>query len=148
MEILAITILIIAFLYTIVVTPVVFNKTSFEKFEKWKTENNKSMPYEEIGVCLDVSIAKTVKSIVSIIVAVIMYLLLMTFLLWVGREIVVNWFTVVISSLEAIAASWNFTDSISKIQNEDAPQINRKRMIFSAIIDWIYCPMAIYLLLK
>lgn len=135
MNSLAALILIIVFLYTLVVTPVAFSKKSFEKFEKWRIKNKESLSRQDQPAVVTVE-------------TVIIYLLQMAFLLWVSRETAVNWFVIVVSSLEAISVSWNFTDSISKIRNEGTSQINRKQLIFSTIIDWMYCPMTIYLLLR
>lgn len=146
MNSLAALILIIVFLYTLVVTPVAFSKKSFEKFEKWRIKNKESLSRQEDE--LDALVGNAIQPAVVTVVTVIMYLLQMVFLLWVGRETAVNWFVIAVSSLEAISVSWNFTDSISKIRTEGTSQINRKRLIFSTIIDWVYCPMAIYLLLR
>lgn len=141
MNSLAALILIIVFLYTLVVTPVAFSKKLFEKL-KWRIKNKESLSRQEDE--LDALVGNAVQPAVVTVVKVIIYLLQMTFLLWVGRETAVNWFVIAVSSLEAISVSWNFTDSI----NESTSQISRKQLIFSTIIDWIYCPMAIYLLLR
>lgn len=141
MNSLAALILIIIFLYTLVVTPVAFSKKLFEKL-KWRIKNKESLSRQEDE--LDALVGNAVQPAVVTVVKVIIYLLQITFLLWVGRETAVNWFVIAVSSLEAISVSWNFTDSI----NEGTSQISRKQLIFSTIIDWIYCPMAIYLLLR
>lgn len=141
MNSLAALILIIIFLYTLVVTPVAFSKKLFEKL-KWRIKNKESLSRQEDE--LDALVGNAVQPAVVTVVKVIIYLLQITFLLWVGRETAVNWFVIAVSSLEAISVSWNFTDSI----NESTSQISRKQLIFSTIIDWIYCPMAIYLLLR
>lgn len=110
--------------------------------QKWRIKNKESEDE------LDALVGNAIQLAVVTVVTVIMYLLQMVFLLWVGRKTAVNWFVIAVSSLEAISVSWNFTDSISKIRTEGTSQINRKRLIFSTIIDWVYCPMAIYLLLR
>lgn len=144
MKILALTILFILMFFRIKSTPSSLSKELWQKkmiktIEKSKTNNN-GKPLDDIfkGV--------------SILIVLLMELFLIIFYIKLGNKIGTTEF-IVMSALQVFTCLWGLVTNFSEIKtsfsyNIDDFKFHRFQMLFNLVLDYIYYPWAIYMLLK
>ena len=144
MKILALMILFILMFFRIKSTPSSLSKELWRKkmiktIEKSKANNN-GKPLDDI-----------LKG-VSILIVLLMELFLIIFYIKLGNKIGTTEF-IVMSALQVFTCLWGVVTNFSEIKtsfsyNIDDFKFHRFQMLFNLVLDYIYYPWAIYMLLK
>ena len=144
MKILALTILFILLFFRIKGTPSALSKTLWcnkmmKSIEKMKVAYNNNPPSDTYqgGVVL---------------LAFFIELFLVIFYIVLGSSIGTTEF-IILSALQVFTCFWNFGTDISEFKtafsyNIDDHKFHRFKFLFNLILDYIYYPLAIYMLLK
>lgn len=144
MKILALTILFILMFFRIKGTPSVLSKTLWRKrkikyLEKDKKSNNGEPPSD------------TLKG-ATILIVFFMELFLIIFYIVLGNKIGTTEF-IVMSALQVFTCLWSLGVSLSEVKtafsyNIEDFKFHRFQLLFNVVLDYIYYPWAIYMLLK
>lgn len=144
MKILALTILFILMFFRIKSTPSALSKTLWQKkmikqLAKIKENNNGEPPSD------------TLKGI-SILIIFFMELLLIVFYIVLGNKIGSTEF-IMMSALQVFTCLWSLGVNLSEIKtafsyNIEDFKFHRFQLLFNVVLDYIYYPWAIYMLLK
>lgn len=144
MKILALTILFILMFFRIKGTPSALSKTLWQKkmikqLAKIKENNNGEPPSD------------TLKGI-SILIIFFMELLLIVFYIVLGNKIGSTEF-IMMSALQVFTCLWSLGVNLSEIKTAFSYNIgdfkfHRFQLLFNVVLDYIYYPWAIYMLLK
>lgn len=144
MKILALTILFILMFFRIKGTPSALSKTLWQKkmikqLAKIKENNNGEPPSD------------TLKGI-SILIIFFMELLLIVFYIVLGNKIGSTEF-IMMSALQVFTCLWSLGVNLSEIKtafsyNIEDFKFHRFQLLFNVVLDYIYYPWAIYMLLK
>ena len=144
MKILALTILFILLFFRIKGTPNTLSKTLWrnkmmKSIEKMKVAYNNNPPSDDYqgGVVL---------------LTFLIELFLVIFYIVLGSSIGTTEF-IILSALQVFTCFWNFGTEISEFKNAlsyniDDHKFHRFKLLFNLILDYIYYPLAIYMLLK
>ena len=144
MKILALTILFILLFFRIKGTPSTLSKTLWrnkmmKSIEKQKSAFNGNIPNDAYqgGV---------------ILLAFFIELFLVIFYIVLGNSIGTTEF-IILSALQVFTCFWNFGTEISEFKtlfsyNIDDHKFHRFKLLFNLILDYVYYPLAIYMLLK
>ena len=144
MKILALTILFILLFFRIKGTPSALSKTLWrnkmmKSIEKMKVAYNNNPPSDDYqgGVVL---------------LTFFIELFLVIFYIVLGSSIGTTEF-IILSALQVFTCFWNFGTEISEFKNAfsyniDDHKFHRFKFLFNLILDYIYYPIAIYMLLK
>ena len=144
MKILALTILFILLFFRIKGTPYALSKTLWrnkmmKSIEKMKVAYNNNPPSDDYqgGVVL---------------LTFLIELFLVIFYIVLGSSIGTTEF-IILSALQVFTCFWNFGTEISEFKNAfsyniDDHKFHRFKFLFNLILDYIYYPLAIYMLLK
>ena len=144
MKILALTILFILLFFRIKGTPNTLSKTLWrnkmmKSIEKMKVAYNNNPPSDDYqgGVVL---------------LTFLIELFLVIFYIVLGSSIGTTEF-IILSALQVFTCFWNFGTEISEFKtafsyNIDDYKFHRFKCLFNLILDYIYYPLAIYMLLK
>ena len=144
MKILALTILFILLFFRIKGTPNALSKTLWrnkmmKSIEKMKVAYNNNPPSDDYqgGVGL---------------LAFFIELFLVIFYIVLGSSIGTTEF-IILSALQVFTCFWNFGTEIMEFKaafsyNIDDHKFHRFKLLFNLILDYIYYPIAIYMLLK
>lgn len=148
MKILALTILFVLMFFRIKGTPSELSKTLWRKrmikqLAKSK-ENNNGNPLSDAmqgGAIL-----------IAILIVFFMELFLIIFYIVLGNKIGTTEF-IVMSALQIFTCLWSFGVSLSEVKtafsyNIEDFKFHRFQLLFNVVLDYIYYPWAIYMLLK
>ena len=144
MKILALTILFILMFFSIKGTPSALSKTLWRKrmikqLAKNKENNNGEPPSDAVQS-------------VAITLMLFMDLFLIIFYIVLGNKIGTTEF-IVMSALQVFTCLWSFGVNLSEIKtafsyNIEDFKFHRFQLLFNVVLDYIYYPWAIYMLLK
>lgn len=144
MKISALTILFILMFFRIKSTPTTLSKTLWRKkmiksIEKAKAANNGNPVSDTSQGC-------------SILLMLLMNLFLIIFYIVLGNKIGTTEF-IVMSALQVFACLWSLGVKLSEIKtlfsyNIDDFKFHRFQFLFYLVLDYVYYPWAIYMLLK
>ena len=142
MKILALTILFILMFFRIKGTPSALSKTLWRKrmikqLAKNK-ENNNGEPLSD--------------AMQGVLIVLFMDLFLIIFYIVLGNKIGTTEF-IVMSALQVFTCFWSFVVNLSEIKtafsyNIEDFKFHRFQLLFNVVLDYIYYPWAIYMLLK
>lgn len=144
MKILALTILFILMFSTIKGTPSALSKTLWRKkmIKQFATnkENNNGEPLSDV------------MQGASILIVFFIELFLIIFYMVLGSKIGTTEF-IVISALQVFTCLWSFGVGLSEVKtafsyNIEDFKFHRFQLLFNVVLDYIYYPWAIYMLLK
>lgn len=144
MKILALTILFILMFFRIKGTPSALSKTLWRKkmikqLAKNKENNNGEPPSDTLQG-------------VTILTVFFMDLFLIVFYIVLGNKIGITEF-IVMSALQVFTCLWSFGVNLSEVKtafsyNIEDFKFHRFQLLFKVVLDCIYYPWAIYMLLK
>ena len=144
MKILALTIIFILLLFRIKSTPSALSKTLWRRemmksIEKQKVANNDNPPSDEFQGCV-------------VLLTFFIELFIVIFYIALGSSIGTTEF-IILSALQVFTCFWNFGAEITEFKTAfsydiDDHKFHRFRLLFNLILDYIYYPLAIYMLLK
>lgn len=142
MKILALTILFILMFFRIKGTPSSLSKTLWRMIKQLaeNKENNNGEPPSDM-------LQGT-----TILIVVFIELFLITFYIMLGNKIGTTEF-IVMSALQVFACLWSLGVNLSEIKtafsyNIEDFKFHRFQLLFNVVLDYIYYPWAIYMLLK
>ena len=150
MKILELVILVILFLGAIKDTPNRLSEKLFErKIQKAKEQSEKAVSEAKKSVSSQESANITSSAIENMrkLSLTFVYLLTMIFYYLVGREITFSVFAVIITALQFLSTSYFYIDSMQNLKNGGFPTFRRIPMFLNVILDYVYYPVAIYILL-
>lgn len=147
MKILALTILFILMFFRIKSTPSALSKTLWRKrmikqLTKNKENNNGELPSDTLQGA----------TILTVFFMFFMELFLIIFYIMLGNKIGTTEF-IVMSALQVFACLWSLGVSLSEVKtafsyNIEDFKFHRFQLLFNVVLDYIYYPLAIYMLLK
>lgn len=144
MKILALTILFILMFFRIKGTPSVLSKTLWQKrMFKSLAKNKENNNGEPISDAMHGAVILTV---------FFMELFLIIFYIMLGNKIGTTGF-IVMSALQVFTCLWSFGVNLSEVKtafscNIEDIKFHRFQFLFNVVLDYIYYPWAIYMLLK
>ena len=144
MKILALTILFILMIFTIKDTPILLSKTLWrKKMIRILTKNKESNNGEPLSNTLQGT---------SILIFLFWELFLIIFYIVVGNKIGTTEF-IVMSALQVFTCLWSIYINLTEIKtafsyNIEDFKFHRLQRLFNFVLDCIYYPLAIYMLLK
>jgi hypothetical protein len=144
MKILALTILFILMIFTIKDTPILLSKTLWrKKMIRILTKNKESNNGEPLSNTLQGA---------SILIFLFYELFLIIFYIVVGNKIGTTEF-IVMSALQVFTCLWSIYINLTEIKtafsyNIEDFKFHRLQRLFNFVLDYIYYPWAIYMLLK
>lgn len=144
MKILALTILFILMIFTIKDTPILLSKTLWrKKMIRILTKNKESNNGEPLSNTLQGA---------SILIFLFYELFLIIFYIVVGNKIGTTEF-IVMSALQVFTCLWSIYINLTEIKtafsyNIEDFKFHRLQRLFNFVLDYIYYPLAIYMLLK
>lgn len=144
MKILALTILFILMIFTIKDTPILLSKTLWrKKMIRILTKNKESNNGEPLSNTLQGA---------SILIFLFYELFLIIFYIVVGNKIGTTKF-IVMSALQVFTCLWSIYINLTEIKtafsyNIEDFKFHRLQRLFNFVLDYIYYPWAIYMLLK
>lgn len=144
MKILALTILFILMIFTIKDTPILLSKTLWrKKMIIILTKNKESNNGEPLSNTLQGA---------SILIFLFYELFLIIFYIVVGNKIGTTEF-IVMSALQVFTCLWSIYINLTEIKtafsyNIEDFKFHRLQRLFNFVLDYIYYPLAIYMLLK
>lgn len=144
MKILALTILFILMIFTIKDTPILLSKTLWrKKMIRILTKNKESNNGEPLSNTLQGA---------SILIFLFYELFLIIFYIVVGNKIGTTEF-IVMSALQVFTCLWLIYINLTEIKtafsyNIEDFKFHRLQRLFNFVLDYIYYPWAIYMLLK
>lgn len=144
MKILALTILFILMFFTIKDTPILLSKTLWrKKMIRILTKNKESNNGEPLSNTLQGA---------SILIFLFYELFLIIFYIVVGNKIGTTEF-IVMSALQVFTCLWSIYINLTEIKtafsyNIEDFKFHRLQRLFNFVLDYIYYPWAIYMLLK
>lgn len=144
MKILALTILFILMIFTIKDTPILLSKTLWrKKMIRILTKNKESNNGEPLSNTLQGA---------SILIFLFYELFLIIFYIVVGNKIGTTEF-IVMSALQVFTCLWSIYINLTEIKtafsyNIEDFNFHRLQRLFNFVLDYIYYPWAIYMLLK
>ena len=144
MKILILVILFILLFHKIKYTPICLSKTLWKKNILKSIEKNKQ---------IDINEDEKTKQIGYVIILVLFLQLFLSILYIVlGSKIGTTEF-IILSALQVISCIWNFINDLEDAKTIYSTDINdftyrRFNRLFNLILDYIYYPWAIYMLLK
>lgn len=144
MKILALTILFILMIFTIKDTPILLSKTLWrKKMIRILTKNKESNNGEPLSNTLQGT---------SILIFLFWELFLIIFYIVVGNKIGTTEF-IVMSALQVFTCLWSIYINLTEIKtafsyNIEDFKFHRLQRLFNFVLDYIYYPLAIYMLLK
>ena len=144
MKILALTILFILMIFTIKDTPILLSKTLWrKKMIRILTKNKESNNGEPLSNTLQGT---------SILIFLFYELFLIIFYIVVGNKIGTTEF-IVMSALQVFTCLWSIYINLTEIKtafsyNIEDFKFHRLQRLFNFVLDYIYYPLAIYMLLK
>lgn len=144
MKILALTILFILMFFRIKGTPSALSKTLWQKrmikqLAKNKENNNGEPPSDTLQGA-------------SILIVFFMELFLIIFYIVLGNKIGTTEF-IIMSALQVFTCLWSFSVNLSEFKtgfsyNIENFKFHRFQLLFNVVLDYVYYPWAIYMLLK
>lgn len=144
MKILALAILFILMLFRIKCTPSALSKTLWKKrMIKQLAKNKENNNGEPLSDAMQGA---------SMLIVFFMDLFLIIFYIVLGNKIGTTEF-IVMSALQVFTCLWSFGVNLSEVKtafsyNIEDLKFHRFRFLFNVVLDYIYYPWAIYMLLK
>lgn len=144
MKILTLTILFILIIFTIKDTPILLSKTLWrKKMIRILTKNKESNNGEPLSNTLQGA---------SILIFLFHELFLIVFYIVVGNKIGTTEF-IVMSAMQVFTCLWSIYINLTEIKtafsyNIEDFKFHRLQRLFNFVLDYIYYPLAIYMLLK
>ena len=144
MKILTLTILFILMFFRIKATPRALSKTLWQKrMTKQLTKSKENNNEEPLSDAMQGA---------SILIVFFMELFLIIFYIVLGNKIGTTEF-IVMSALQVFTCLWSLGVSLSEIEiafsyNIEDFKFHRFQLLFNLVLDYIYYPWAIYMLLK
>lgn len=142
MKILALTILFILMFFRIKCTPSALSKTLWRKrMIKQLAKNKENNNGEQLSDAMQ-----------GVLITLFMDLFLIIFYIVLGNKIGTTEF-IVMSALQVFTCLWSFCVSLSEVKtafsyNIEDFKFHRFQLLFNVVLDYIYYPWAIYMLLK
>ena len=142
MKILALTILFVLMFFRIKGTPSALSKTLWRKrMIKQLAKNKENNNGESLSDAMQ-----------GVLIVLFMDLFLIIFYIVLGNKIGTTEF-IVMSALQVFTCFWSFGVSLSEVKtafsyNIEDFKFHRFQLLFNVVLDYIYYPWAIYMLLK